>query len=244
MRNKRTGIIVISCIILLLIISIVILHSLIGNYIRTSSGIASGPTVIVDAGHGGIDGGATGVDGIVEKDINIDIALKLLEILCFYGFNVIMTRTDDNLIFDSDADTIRKQKVSDIHNRFDIIENNPEALFISIHQNKYQDTRQWGTQVFYSGNDPQSEVLANSIQESVREKLQPDNNRRVKKSGTEIYLLYYAKSPAVMVECGFISNRGDAQKLKNDDYRMKTAALIADGIIKYTEMSEKNAGKS
>lgn len=190
-------------------------------------------TVIIDAGHGGDDGGAIGIDGTVEKDINLDIALKLEKLLKFYGFDVIMTRTEDIMTCDDGLDSLRKRKVSDIHNRFDVLEKNPDAVFISIHQNKFEDNSQHGTQVFYSGNNDESKLLAESIQNSIVSVLQPDNSRVVKKSGSGIYLLYHAKLPAVLVECGFISNPAEVKRLNDENYRMKIAILIADGLIKY-----------
>ena len=190
-------------------------------------------TVIVDAGHGGDDGGAIGIDGTVEKDINLDIALKLEKILKFYGFNVIMTRTQDVMTCDDGLDSLRKRKISDIHNRFELMRKNPDAIFISVHQNKFEDSSQHGTQVFYSGNDERSKELAEAIQTSVTLILQRKNDRVVKKSGSGIYLLYHAKIPAVLVECGFISNSDEVKKLKDESYRMKLAILIADGLLKY-----------
>ena len=190
-------------------------------------------TVIVDAGHGGDDGGAIGIDGTVEKDINLDIALKLEKILKFYGFNVIMTRTQDVMTCDDGLDSLRKRKISDIHNRFELMRKNPDAIFISVHQNKFEDSSQHGTQVFYSGNDERSKELAEAIQTSVTLTLQRKNDRVVKKSGSGIYLLYHAKIPAVLVECGFISNFDEVKKLKEESYRMKLAILIADGLLKY-----------
>ena len=190
-------------------------------------------TVIVDAGHGGDDGGAIVIDGTVEKDINLDIALKLEKILKFYGFNVIMTRTQDVMTCDDGLDSLRKRKISDIHNRFELMRKNPDAIFISVHQNKFEDSSQHGTQVFYSGNDERSKELAEAIQASVTLTLQRKNDRVVKKSGSGIYLLYHAKIPAVLVECGFISNSDEVKKLKDESYRMKLAILIADGLLKY-----------
>lgn len=190
-------------------------------------------TVIVDAGHGGDDGGAIGIDGTVEKDINLDIALKLEKILKFYGFNVIMTRTQDVMTCDDGLDSLRKRKISDIHNRFELMRKNPDAIFISVHQNKFEDSSQHGTQVFYSENDERSKELAEAIQTSVTLTLQRKNDRVVKKSGSGIYLLYHAKIPAVLVECGFISNSDEVKKLKDESYRMKLAILIADGLLKY-----------
>ncbi len=190
-------------------------------------------TIIIDAGHGGEDGGAVADDGTVEKNINLDISLKLEKLLKLYGFDVIMVRSTDRLIYSDDSVTIRQKKVSDIRNRMKIIDDNPDALFVSIHQNKYDASSVHGAQVFYSKNNPESQLLAQSIQNSVVASIQPDNNRKVKPTGTEIYLLYHAKSVAVMAECGFISNYEELSLLKQDSYKLKLAMAIADGIVDY-----------
>lgn len=235
MRLRNSRLIIIFSILFLIILSAMLYFTFMAN--SSADGVMTKPvlkqTVIIDAGHGGDDGGAIGIDGTVEKDINLDIALKLEKLLKFYGFDVIMTRTEDVMTCDDGLDSLRKRKVSDIHNRFDILEKNPDAVFISIHQNKFEDNSQHGTQVFYSGNNDESKLLAESIQNSIVSVLQPDNSRVVKKSGSGIYLLYHAKLPAVLVECGFISNPAEVKKLNDENYRMKIAILIADGLIKY-----------
>lgn len=199
----------------------------------TSNSAISQKTIIIDAGHGGMDGGSVGVDGTVEKEINLKIALKLEFILKAYGYNVIMTRKDDKSIHDSSANTVRQQKVSDIHNREKIILQNPDAIFVSIHQNHYPNSSIHGTQVFYSKNNTLSKELAQNIQSSIVKNIDSENKRQIKKSGTEIYLLYHSKIPSVMVECGFISNYNDLNKLKDENYQKKLALSIADGIVNY-----------
>lgn len=235
MKLRNSRLIIIFSILFLIILSAMLYFTFMAN--SSADGVMTKPvlkqTVIIDAGHGGDDGGAIGIDGTVEKDINLDIALKLEKLLKFYGFDVIMTRTEDIMTCDDGLDSLRKRKVSDIHNRFDVLEKNPNAVFISIHQNKFEDNSQHGTQVFYSGNNDESKLLAESIQNSIVSVLQPDNSRVVKKSGSGIYLLYHAKLPAVLVECGFISNPAEVKKLNDENYRMKIAILIADGLIKY-----------
>lgn len=191
-------------------------------------------TIIVDAGHGGEDGGAVAPDGTNEKDINLDIAIRLEKILSFYGYNVIMTRTIDTMTCDDGLKTQREKKISDIRNRFKIIKDNPDALFVSVHQNKFSDSTQSGAQVFYSANNIKSKQLADSIQNSLKTNLQKNNKRLTKKAGTDIYLLYHSQIPSVLVECGFLSNLNDLNALKTDEYRQITAFLIADGIIKYS----------
>ena len=235
MKLRNSRLIIIFSVLFLIILSAMLYFTFMAN--SSADGAMTKPvsnqTVIIDAGHGGDDGGAIGVDGTVEKDINLDIALKLEKLLKFYGFDVIMTRTEDVMTCDDGLDSLRKRKVSDIHNRFDVLEKNPDAVFISIHQNKFEDNSQHGTQVFYSGNNEKSKLLAESIQNSIVTVLQPDNSRVVKKSGSGIYLLYHAELPAVLVECGFISNPAEVKKLNDENYRMKIAILIADGLIKY-----------
>lgn len=190
-------------------------------------------TVIIDAGHGGPDGGTSADDGTLEKEINLQIASKLNEILRSMGVNTVMIRTEDISIHDSSAETIRQKKISDIKNRLKIINETDDAVFVSIHQNHFSDSKYSGTQVFYSKNDPSSQTLANSIRLPIITYLQTENTREIKQSGTDIYLLYHAQKPSVMVECGFLSNNIEAEKLKNNSYQQQLAFLIAIGIMDY-----------
>lgn len=208
-----------------------------------SDALAAGPdlpSVIIDPGHGGVDGGAVGVDGAVEKNINLSIALKLRSFFLASGYQVIMTREDDRSIHDQGSDTIRKQKSSDLHNRLDIIKAHPKALFISIHQNIFQDSRYSGAQVFYSPGVASSKTLAETIQGSIRSLLQPDNSRVVKKATDDLFLLYYAKSPAIMVECGFLSNGTECRLLQDDAYQNKMAFAIYTGTLSYYVQTDKS----
>lgn len=193
----------------------------------------SRPVIIIDAGHGGEDGGASSSSGIVEKDINLSISLKVRDLLNSLAFKTVMVRDEDKLIYDENCKTIREKKVSDIHNRMSIMEANPNSIFLSIHQNHFEQSKYYGAQVFYSKNNEESKLIAEKIQSSVVEKLQNENKREVKPSGTEIYLLYNAKSPAVMVECGFLSNSGEAQLLNDENYQTKMSLAIVDGILNY-----------
>jgi len=188
--------------------------------------------IVVDAGHGGSDGGAVASDGTFESVLNLQIADKLNDTLSAIGFKTYMTRTDDNSIGDRSS-TIRNEKVSDIHKRMDIMNSFENCIFVSIHQNFYSGVSSWGTQVFYSGNNSESELIAQSVQSSVSETLQNDNKRMVKKSGSEIYLLYHAEKPAILIECGFMSNINELEKLKNDTYQQEIAYSITNGIINY-----------
>ena len=191
------------------------------------------PVIIIDAGHGGEDGGTQSSTGILEKDINLSISLKLEALFNSLGFKTIMVRTSDEMIYDGSCKTIREKKASDIHNRMNLMLSYPNSIFLSIHQNHFSESKYRGAQVFYSKNNPESEIIAESIQKSIVEKLQNENERMIKPSGTEIYLLYHAKTPAVMVECGFLSNGGEAQLLNDESYQKKMAVAVADGVIKY-----------
>lgn len=190
---------------------------------------------IVDAGHGGMDGGTSAADGTMEKDINLSISRKLNSLLIASGYKTVMLRNDDALIGDNSLSTIRARKVSDIRKRLEIAESYPESILISIHQNYYSVPKYSGTQVFYSTNSPKSIILAQSIQDSVVNKLQPDNNRKIKPIGSNIYLLYNCTIPAVMVECGFLSNKNEAEMLKTDSYQTQMALSIMQGILDYLE---------
>lgn len=189
--------------------------------------------IIIDAGHGGEDGGAVGSDSTVEKDINLSISMKVNEILSAYGYTTHMIRTTDTSIHDSNADTTRERKISDIHNRALTMNKYENCIYVSIHQNKFEDCSVWGAQSFYSPNDEASKLLADFIQKSIKTNVQPTNDRVIKKSGTNIYVLYNATKPAVMVECGFLSNPKELALLKSDDYQNKIAYSISFGIINY-----------
>ena len=193
-------------------------------------------TVIVDAGHGGFDGGASTEDGVTEKGINLNIALYLKEYLNFFGFNVVMTRETDTSTESEGLTTIRSKKSSDLHNRMSLMEETDNAIFVSIHQNHFSSPKYKGAQVFYSPEfSEQSSLLADNIQESIVYYLQKDNTRQIKPCGTSVYLIYKAIKPAVLVECGFLSNTEDAENLQNEIYQKKIALCIAIGILNYCE---------
>lgn len=198
-----------------------------------SKGINGKYAVIIDPGHGGVDGGAVGVGGVVEKGLNLSISLKLRSFFEAAGYQVIMTREDDRSIHDEDANTIRSKKATDLHNRLDVINSNPDAVFLSIHQNIYSDSFYSGTQIFYSPNAESSKTLASVLQDSVRSILQPQNNREIKPAGKNLFLLYNAKTPAVMVECGFLSNPAEAAKLQDNAYQGRMAFAIFYGTLRF-----------
>ncbi len=191
------------------------------------------PVIIIDAGHGGEDGGAVVQNNNFEKDINLVIAQKTNDILSLFGFNTKMVRNTDVLIYDSDSKTQRQKKNSDLRNRLKLMENFNNCLYISIHQNKYDDNRIWGAQTFYSPNDEKSPVLAELVQSSIVSLIQPNNKRVIMKTGTNIFVIYNATKPAIMVECGFMSNNDELLKLKDDKYQNQMSFSISNGILNY-----------
>ena len=195
-------------------------------------------TVIIDAGHGGPDGGTNADDGTLEKDLNLQIALKLNDFLKTMGIETVMIRTEDISVHDDDAQTIREKKISDIKNRLSVMNNTDNSVFVSIHQNHFLQSKYSGLQVFYSKNNHESRILADFVRQSVITSLQPDNSREIKESGSDIYLLYHATIPAVMVECGFLSNYDETQNLKDEAYQRKLAFLIALGITDFINNTE------
>lgn len=204
------------------------------NTVKSTEQNANQPIVIIDAGHGGFDGGAVADDGTIEKDINLSIALYLQEYLSVFNIKTIMIRETDCSVEDDGLNTIRQKKSSDLHNRMKIMEETDNAIYISIHQNKYPDGKYSGTQVFYSPKTKdESQVLAQSIQDCVVNTLQKDNKRQIKECGTSVFLMYNAVKPAVLVECGFLSNYEETNKLKTSEYQKKIAFCIAMGIQNY-----------
>ncbi|MGN0526643.1 MAG: N-acetylmuramoyl-L-alanine amidase, partial [Acutalibacteraceae bacterium] len=174
-------------------------------YISNVSNYAenNGLVIIIDAGHGGFDGGAVSIDGTAEKDINLKITLYLNEMLKSFGYKTVLTRDKDTSLENDGLTTIKSRKTSDIHNRMKIMESIENSIFVSIHQNKYTQEKYWGTQVFYSPTySNESILLAESIQKSVVTHLQPENTRIIKECGSSVYLMYKAVKPAVLVECG------------------------------------------
>lgn len=219
------------------IISVCIINSdkTYGNVSESQSNTDK-PTIIIDAGHGGFDGGTSTDDGVSEKGINLDISLFLKEYLNFFGFNVVMTRETDTSTESEGLSTIRSKKSSDLHNRMALMEETDNSIFISIHQNHFSSSKYSGAQVFYSPNfSEQSSVLAENIQESIVYYLQNDNTRQIKPCGTSVYLIYNAVEPAVLVECGFLSNYEEAKALQDEAYQRKMALSIALGILNYCE---------
>ncbi len=188
-------------------------------------------TVVIDAGHGGEDGGASSASGLLEKDLNLSVAFFLCDMLKANGIPTVMTRTEDVLLYDRNADYIGRKKVLDLRARQAIAESYESCIFVSIHMNAYPLSQYGGLQVWYSPNHPASLPLAESVRESVRSTLQPDNGRTVKRATSSIYLLHNLQCPSILVECGFLSNPDDAASLASPLYQQQLATAIFMGIM-------------
>lgn len=195
-------------------------------------GITDGNIILLDAGHGGEDGGAVGFGGIVEKDINLSITHKTAAFLEFFGYDIEFTRTDDRMTCDEGLHSQRERKISDLKNRLEQINESACLCSISIHQNIFGGNA-LGAQVFFGQKNPESKELAYSIQSGIKSLLQPENNRMPKQVSKDIFLLYHAKKTAVLVECGFISNSSEAALLADETYQNKMAFAISVSAIKH-----------
>lgn len=204
------------------------------NYLIDAVSKSDKLTIVIDAGHGEPDGGAVSASGVKESELNLMIAQKVKEKLETANYNVVMTRTNENNVADEDMQKkkIREIKVADLNNRVKIANESGASLLVSIHMNKFNDSKYRGWQTFYSQNSEKGKLLAECIQSAVQESTQIENNRTALKiSG--IKLIDHSKIPAVIVECGFLSNEEECKLLQEDSYQEKIAEGIKLGIDKY-----------
>lgn len=194
-----------------------------------------GQTVVIDAGHGGEDGGAVSLSGVPESGINLSIALKLDQILGLYGVAPVLLRSEDVSLHDSSAQTLREKKVSDLHNRVAVIEAAENATLISIHQNTFQGARYHGAQVFYA-NPELSLPLAQLTQDLLRQTLDPGNARAPKPIPDTVYLMNHITCRAILVECGFLSNPEEDLLLQTAGYQTKLASTLAAAWLQFQEL--------
>lgn len=189
--------------------------------------------VIIDAGHGGIDGGATSCTGVLEKDINLQIAKRLNDLMNLLGIHTIMIRTDDRSVHVS-GDTIAAKKVSDLKERVRIVNETQGCLLVSIHQNYFPESKYSGTQVFYAPTNG-SEELGRTLQKSFTEILNPEIDRQAKKA-SGIYLMEHINAPGILIECGFISNVQEEAKLRTAMYQKKISCIIAAQVSNHVKL--------
>ncbi len=204
--------------------------------IRFASAEPVGECIVIDAGHGGEDGGCVSDSGVLEKDVNLEVARKISEILKTSGYNVVLTRDEDKMLYDLYGDDYEgKKKTYDLKNRLKLAMENDAGMLVSIHMNKFPKSQYKGLQVYYSKNAAESRELAQSIQSYCCQYLQKDNKREIKAAGSNIYLLSRAEMPAVLVECGFLSNPEEAEQLCDDGYRQELGFIISAAIMSSLE---------
>ena len=202
------------------------------KYISTVSLPASGKTIVIDAGHGVPDEGAQSSNGTTEAETNLKIALKLQNLLEQSGCTVILTRSDENAIYDIDSKTLKQKKISDIKNRVKIGNESSADIFISIHLNKIPQSQYDGWQTFYKEGSEDGARLAKTIQENLNKTIQKENNR-IAKTIDKIYIIKHVEIPTTIVECGFLSNPDEEKLLLEDEYQNKLAWGIYNGIVDY-----------
>ena len=200
--------------------------------LETVSLPVSNKVIVLDAGHGSPDGGAESANGVHEDDINLSITLKVQSLLEQSGATVILTRSDENGIYDLDKKTLKEKKVSDIKNRVKIGNESSADMFVSIHLNKIPQSQYWGWQTFYRKNDENSKKIADCIQNSLKTTIQKENNR-VALGIDNIYIVKNVTIPIGIVECGFLSNPEEEKLLQQEEYQDKLAWGIYTGIMDY-----------
>jgi len=190
-------------------------------------------TVIIDAGHGGEDGGAQTASGVLESGINLDIALRLEQLLAFTGIKPLMLRSSDSALYSDHCHTFSEKKVSDLKNRVSMVNAVANGLLVSIHQNHFSESKYSGAQVFYN-SAVGSKHLAELTQSSLRNALNPNNDRMAKKASS-IYLMEHTECTGILVECGFLSNQQEAHLLQQPDYQKKIICAICAALSEYLE---------
>jgi N-acetylmuramoyl-L-alanine amidase len=188
---------------------------------------------VIDAGHGGEDGGACTYEGLPEKDLNLFIAKDLELMLRLCGINVVMTRTDDRLLYDPQSDYKGHKKSMDLASRLKTANETPNAILVSIHMNAFPESKYCGLQVYYSDRSNGGLKLAQMIQNTYKDRLMPSNTRKAKAAGSNIYLLHRFDGVGVLVECGFLSNESEREKLNTAEYRSQIAACLLESIVEY-----------
>ncbi len=193
------------------------------------------PIVILDAGHGGRDGGAVGVNGLIEKEVNLAIVKYLDEMLRTCGVTTILTRSEDVMLTTDQLGG--KKKMQDLRARLNIVNENPNAIFVSVHMNNFTQSKYSGLQVYYSPNADASKSLAITTQNTVKTYLQPENDRLCKEATSSIFLLHRIRSTAILVECGFLSNETEAKKLATATYQKQLAFLLFVSLMEHCNLS-------
>ena len=232
--NGRRMVKTVKIIALLLVLSTLFMLTLdfLKKDVTAQASAETGRVIVIDAGHGGEDSGAIGVNGAYEKDINLQIATEIGEELKSRGYTVVYTRTEDKMLYLPKENIKGMRKISDLKNRCKLTEKYDDCILVSIHMNSYGASKYSGLQVYFKNGDDESKQLATKIQGTVRSELQPENKRQIK-SGDSLYLLENASATAVLIECGFLSNEAECEKLSQKEYQKQLSFSIICGIIEY-----------
>ena len=190
-------------------------------------------TLVIDPGHGGEDGGAISVSGVSESQVNLSIALKCDQVAGLLGVPVVLLRNEDCSLAPPEADSLREKKRGDLTRRVEVTEQTPNGWLLSIHQNKFEQPSSRGAQVFYRPSE-KSKGWAEHVQALLREQLDPGNHRVIKEIPDSIYLMAHVSCPAILVECGFLSNPEEDALLQQEDYQKKLAVLLMGGFLTQT----------
>lgn len=217
----------------LLMIAVLLAWTTGGQVVQAVAQSRSARTLVIDAGHGGFDGGAIGSNGTTEQDINLSIAKRVQLLASFFGVQTALTREDTNALDYDPSRPVRENKISDIKAREQIVEQTANPVFLSIHLNKFSDAQYHGAQVFYSTNHAGGCALAELLQDALITGCDPDNTRQAKPADQSIYLMKVLDCPAVIVECGFLSNPAEEELLGNPEYHKKLATSIVTGYLRY-----------
>ena len=230
LSKKRFGIITTILLISLFVFVFQVASS--KQTVQTVSLPVSNKVIVLDAGHGKPDEGAQSSNGTTEAETNLKITLKVQSLLEQSGATVVLTRSDENAIYDLDKTTLRQKKISDIHNRVKIGNESSADIFVSIHLNKISQQQYYGWQCFYKQNDEKSTALAKSLQENLNDSIQKEN-KRVSMKLDNVYIIKHVEIPISIVECGFLSNPEEETQLLSDDYQNRLAWGIYNGIMEY-----------
>ena len=233
MKHKELFSVVITYV--LIVSSLIVTASLVSEVttvVAQLTPIERNHTIVIDAGHGGPDGGAISCTGVMESKFNLDISMRLNDLLQLLGYKTVMIRTEDESIYIS-GETIAAKKISDLRQRVKLANEIQGGVLVSIHQNTFSDSRYSGPQVFY-GTQGEGEQLAKILQKSLTDVLSPGNSRMAKKADG-IYLMQHINCTGVLIECGFLSNPEEEAKLRNDQYQQKLCCVIGTSLVNFLD---------
>lgn len=234
---KRLLLSLVFCVFIISLLVISVFAPLPGGVSETSVKALGARTLIIDAGHGGEDGGCTSITGKLESDINLDIAVRMQSLAGLFGIEPVMTRESAEISYPESAKTISAKKVYDQKTRVELINTTPNAILISIHQNTYPDARPRGPQAFFAKTSGSAELAA-IVHENLKSALYPESRRVAAPISDSVYLMKKVECPAVLVECGFISNADDDALIADGGYRIKLASIMLSSYLQFLAEGE------